>query len=174
MDHAQELYEQTQLKQRLFGEATYAAKTWDRQRRVIMKAEYLPQGSNPRFIVTNLEGDPRELYDQRYTLRGDMENRIKEQQLMLFADRTSCHDFLANQFRLLLSSSSYVLVQSLRRMALDGTEYAKAQVSTIRLKFFKIAARIRISVRRIVFHFASPYPYQSLFRRICTTLFDTG
>lgn len=174
MRRAQANYEQTGEKQRMFDEALYAAGSWDRERRVIMKAKYLPKGTNPRFIVTNLTGDPRTLYDEQYVLRGDMENRIKEQQLMLFADRTSCHDFQANQFRLLLSSCAYVLVQSLRRLALADTELANAQVSTIRLKLFKIAARVTSSVRRLVFHLATPYPYQHLFRQVCTTLHDTG
>ena len=93
---------------------------------MIVKAEHTAQGANPRFVVTNVPGDPQELYDEVYCQRGEMENRIKEQQLDLFADRTSCHRFLANQFRLLLSSAAYVLVQSLRRMALAGTELAQA------------------------------------------------
>lgn len=174
MAQAQDQFEKTGQKQRLFGEIRYAAKTWDRSRRVIMKAEYLSKGTNPRFIITNLKGNPQSLYDERYVLRGEMENRIKEQQLMLFADRTSCHEFQANQFRLLLSSCAYVLVQSLRRIALQETELAKAQVSTIRLKLFKVAARVTTSVRRLVFHLATPYPYQSLFRHVCQTLLDTG
>ena len=92
-----------------------------------------------------------------------MENRIKEQQLGLFADRTSCHKFLANQFRLLLASAAYVLIDHLRRVGLAGTEMAKAQVTTIRTKLFKIAARVTLSVRRIVFHLGSYCPYQQLF-----------
>jgi Transposase DDE domain group 1 len=110
--------------------------------------------------VTNVPGDPQELYDEVYCQRGEMENRIKEQQLGLFADRTSCHRFLANQFRLLLSSAAYVLVQALRRTALAGTELARAQVGTIRLRLFKVAARVAVSARRVVFHLASSYPYQ--------------
>jgi hypothetical protein len=92
-----------------------------------------------------------------------MENRIKEQQLDLFADRTSCHRFLANQFRLLLSSAAYVLVQALRRTALAGTELARAQVGTIRLKLFKVAARVVVTARRVVFHLATSYPYREVF-----------
>jgi len=109
-------------KQRLFGETEYAAGTWDRPRRVLMKAERLSAGPNTRFVVTNLSGPPQSLYDDVYVQRGEMENRIKEQQLMLFADRTSCQDFLANQFRLLLSSFAYVLVETLRREHLAGTD----------------------------------------------------
>ena len=152
MNTAEHQFQQTGQKQRLFTDIEYAARTWDRKRRVIMKAEYLAKGTNPRFVVTNLSGDGQTLYDELYAQRGDMENRVKEQQLMLFADRTSCHEFQANQFRLLLSSCAYVLVQSLRRIALADTELAKAQVSTIRIKLFKIAARVNTSVRRIVFH----------------------
>ena len=92
---------------------------------MIVKAEHTAQGANPRFVVANVPGDPQELYEEVYCQRGEMENRIKEQQLDLFADRTSCHRFLANQFRLLLSSAAYVLVQALRRTALAGTELAR-------------------------------------------------
>ena len=95
---------------------------------MIVKGEHNAQGSNPRFVVSNEPGDPQELYEDVYCQRGEMENRIKEQQLGLFADRTSCHKFLANQFRLLLSSAAYVLVQALRRTTLAGTELARAQV----------------------------------------------
>ncbi len=143
------------------------ASTWDRSRRVIVKAGHTAEGANPRFIVVNVPGDPQELYEDVYCKRGEMENRIKEQQLDLFADRTSCHRFLANQFRLLLSSAAYVLVQALRRAALAGTELAQAQVGTIRLKLFKVAARVVVSARRVVFHLASSYPYHELFRSVC-------
>ena len=101
-----------------------------------------------------------------YCQRGEIENRIKEQQLGLFVDRTSCHRFLANQFRLLLSSAAYVLVQALRRTALVGTELPRAQVGTIRLKLFKVAARVVVSARRVAFHLASGYPYQEVFRTV--------
>jgi hypothetical protein len=163
---AQRQFQKTGQPQRLFGSFAYAASSWDRKRRVIVKAEHNAQGANPRFIVTNVPGDPQELYDQVYCQRGEMENRIKEQQLDLFADRTSCHRFLANQFRLLLSSAAYVLVQALRRTALVGTELARAQVGTIRLRLFKVAARVVVSVRRVVFHLASSYPYQDVFRAV--------
>ncbi len=167
MKKAQVAFEKTNAKQRRFHEIRYAAETWERKRRVIVKAEYLPAGPNVRFVVTNLaEPSPEKVYDELYTARGDMENRIKEQQLGLFADRTSCHKFLANQFRLLLASAAYVLIDHLRRTALAGTELSSAQVSTIRVKLFKVAARVITSVRRIVFHLSSSYPYQPLFRRI--------
>lgn len=161
---AERQFQKTGRPQRLFGSFAYAASTWDRQRRVIVKAEHNAQGSNPRFIVANVPGDPQELYDRVYCRRGEMENRIKEQQLDLFADRTSCHRFLANRFRLLLSSAAYVLVQALRRTALAGTELARAQAGTIRLRLFKVAARVVVSARRVVFHLASSYPYQGVFR----------
>ena len=151
---------------RLFRSIRYAAKTWDTKRRVIVKAEWLTQGPNNRFVVTNLPGDAEDLYDLLYCQRGEMENRIKEQQLGLFADRTSCHAFEANQFRLLLSSAAYVLMEALRRLALKGTELARAQVQTIRLKLFKIAARVRQSVRRVVFHLATGSPYRTLLAKI--------
>jgi hypothetical protein len=163
---AQRQFQRTGQPQRIFGSFSYAASTWDRKRRVIAKAEHNAQGANPRFIVVNVPGDPQELYEDVYCQRGEMENRIKEQQLDLFADRTSCHRFLANQFRLLLSSAAYVLVQALRRTALVGTEMAKAQVGTIRLKLFKVAARVVVTVRRVVFHLASSYPYQRTFQEV--------
>ena len=123
-------------------------KSWSRERRVIGKAEYLPGKANPHFVVTNLttrEVSAKRLYERLYCIRGDMENRIKEQQLMLFADRTSCHDFLANQFRLLLSSFAYVLLHELRNTHLQGTELENAQVHRIRLVLLKIAARVTVS-----------------------------
>jgi Transposase DDE domain group 1 len=164
IDAARRLFELTGQPQRIFGTFSYAAGTWDRPRRVIVKGEHNAQGSNPRFVVSNEPGDPQELYDDVYCQRGEMENRIKEQQLGLFADRTSCHRFLANQFRLLLSSAAYVLVQALRRTALAGTELARAQVGTIRLKLLKVAARVAVTARRVMFHLATSYPYQGVFR----------
>lgn len=163
-------HRRTGQKQRLFGSFSYAAGTWDRERRVIIKAEHGSQGANPRFVVTNLPGDPHALYDDVYCQRGDMENRIKEQQLDLFAGRTSCHSFLSNQFRLLLSSAAYVLLESLRRLGLKGTELARAQAGTIRLKLLKIGARIICSARRIVLHLAGGYPLKHLFTQILLRL----
>ena len=163
MAEAEARFEATGGKQRLFGETMYAAKTWDRKRRVIMKAEYGPQGSNPRYVVTNLPGDPQTLYDRDYCARGEMENRIKEQQLDMFSDRTSCHNWWPNQIRLLLSSLAYILVESIRRLALKGTELAKAQSGTIRLKLLKIGAVVIRNTRRVRMHLASGCPYSSLF-----------
>src|SRR3954453_12862196 len=163
---AERQFQRTGQPQRLFGSFAYAAASWDRPRRVIVKAEHGARGANPRFVVANVPGDPQELYEDVYCQRGEAEDRIKEQQLDLFADRTSCHRFVANQFRLLLSSAAYVLVQALRRTALVGTELAEAQVGTIRLKLFKVAARVVVSARRVVFHLASSYPYQAIFREV--------
>jgi hypothetical protein len=171
-DQAQEQYQATGLKQRLFHELSYAAATWDRPRRVLAKAEYGDKGDNPRFLVTSLTGDAQELYEKVYCQRGEAENRIKEQQLHLFAGRTSCHDFLANQFRVMLSAAAYVLVETLRRVGLAGTELAQAQVDTIRLKVLKIGARVVRSVRRIVLHLTSAYPLQGLLAGVLRRLQD--
>ena len=171
MAAAKTQFEATQEKVRNFHEVRYAAATWDRPRRVIVKAEHLPEGPNARFVVTNLpQLSPVHIYDTLYVARGDMENRIKEQQLALFADRTSCHAFLANQFRVLLSAAAYVLVETLRRTALPGTELEAAQAGTIRLKLFKVAARVVTSVRRVIFHLSSAYPLAGLFVRLLARL----
>jgi len=163
-------YEKTGEKQRLFSEIPYAALTWDRMRRVLVKAEHSEQGSNPRYVVTNLPGDPQKLYDKVYCARGEMENRIKEQQLDLFADRTSCSRWWPNQFRLLLSGLAYLLLETIRRLGLKGTELARAQCGTIRLKLLKIGAVIRRNTRRIYFHLSSACPYQELFFRVARRL----
>ena len=128
------------------------------------------KGSNPRFIVTNLPGDNQFLYDRVYCARGDMENRIKEQQLCLFADRTSSYQWWANQFRLILSSLAYILIDSIRRLVLKNTELQPAQVSTIRLKLLKIGAVVLRNTRRIRFLLSSRYPYQDLFRMVVIRL----
>jgi hypothetical protein len=163
-------FQQTGQKQRIFGQFLYAAETWDCQRRVIVKAEHLQQGANTRFIVTNLAGEPQKLYDELYCQRGEAENKIKEQQLHLFADRTSCHDFVANQFRVLLSAAAYILMDTLRREGLANSELANAQVGTIRLKLLKIGARVVHSVRRIVVHLAGGYPLKELFIRVLSRI----
>ena len=160
---AREAFERSGDKQRLFDEFHYAAKTWDRPRRVIVKAEHTARGSNPRYVVTNLRGSPQHLYDALYCARGDMENRIKEQQLHLFADRTSCHDWWPNQYRVLLSAFAYVLLNTIRRVALAGTELARAYVGTIRLKLLKIGAVVLRNTRRVQLLFSSAHPHQDLF-----------
>lgn len=167
---AENLYIQTQEKQRLFAGFYYAAESWSHKRKIIVKAEYTALGANPRFIITNLEGDPHDLYEKIYCARGDMENRIKEQQLDLFADRTSCHQWWPNHFRLLLSSCAYVLISALRRTYLKGTALAKAQCGTIRLKLLKIGAIIIRNTRKIKFLLSSSYPYQELFSKIFAKL----
>lgn len=114
--------------------------------------------------------DPEAFYREKYCARGEMENRIKEQQLYLFADRTSCSRFIANQFRVMLSSFAYVLVDGIRRLALQGTKHAKARVDTIRLRLFKIAARVRVTARRVVFHLCSHCPSIALFNEVLARL----
>ncbi len=153
----------TGLKQRRFGEFAYAAGTWSTERRVIARIEHGPKGANPRYIVTNLEGGVQELYETLYCARGDMENRIKEQQLDLFADRTSCHRWWPNQFRLLLSSLAYTLLETIRRIGLEGTDMARAQAGTIRLKLLKIGAVILRNSRRVRFHLSGACPNKALF-----------
>jgi hypothetical protein len=167
---AENAFKETGQKQRLFGEFTYAAGTWDKERRVIARIEHTDKGENPRFIVTSLAGQGQQLYEQIYCARGEMENRIKEQQMGLFADRTSCHDFVANQFRLLLSSLAYVLIETLRRTCLAGTELAQAQATTIRLKLLKIGALVQRSVRRIVIHLSESFPMREVFQTLAATL----
>ncbi len=163
-------YRATGEKQRLFGSFTYAAGTWKRRRRIIVKAEHNRKGENPRFIVTNMAGDAKGLYDKMYCARGEAEKRIKEQQLCLFADRTSCMNWLPNQFRLLLSSVAYVLMDALRSLLLKGTRLAHARCDTLRLKLLKIGAVILRNTRRVHFLWSSAYPYQRLFTRISRCL----
>lgn len=163
MAEAARAFEASREKQRHFVRMEYAAQNWDVPRAVIAKAEHTEKGANPRFILTSLEGEGQEIYDAIYCARGEMENRIKEQQLGLFADRTSCHGWWANQFRLLLSSAAYVLMEYIRRVALSGTELARAQVTTIRLKMLKIGTVILRNTRRIRLLFSSAYPHQQLF-----------
>lgn len=159
----------TGKKVRRFTSVKYAALTWDRLRRVIAKIEHGALGSNPRFVVTNLKGDPQKLYDDVYCARGECENRIKEQ-LQLFSDRTSCHRWWANQFRLLLSSLAYALTETIRRVGLRATELARAHVHQIRLKLFKIGAVIVRTTRRIRFHLSNAYPHRELFMSVAHRL----
>ena len=163
METAEKGFASSGLKQRLFGEFAYAAGTWNAERRVIARIEHGPKGANPRYIVTNLEGRGQDLYEKLYCARGDMENRIKEQQLDLFADRTSCHKWWPNQFRLLLSSLAYTLIETIRRLGLAGTGMARAQCATIRLKLLKIGAVIVRNTRRVRFHLSGACPDKALF-----------
>ena len=170
LTEARETFATTGEKQRRFGWIEYAAGTWPRERRVIAKAEQTNQGENPRYVVTSLEGAAQEIYDKVFCARGEMENRIKEQQMGLFSDRTSCHGWWANQFRVLLSAAAYVLMETIRRTGLAGTELARAQVTTIRLKLLKIGTVIVRNTRRIRLLFSSAYPHQELFRHACAAL----
>jgi hypothetical protein len=169
MEVAKAQYQETGRAARLFKEFVYQTrKSWSRARRVVAKAEHLEKGENPRFVVTSLSREAwpmQALYEEHYCARGDMENRIKEQ-LMLFSDRTSTHYLRSNQLRLYFSSIAYVLLQMLRRLGLEGTELAKAQCSTIRLKLLKIGALIRITVRKVWVSLAGGYPYVPLFRQV--------
>ena len=172
LDQAIEQYNEIGEKQRLFCSFCYRADSWKRSRKIIAKAECMPEGTNRRFVVTNLPGAAQEIYDTVYVHRGDMENRIKELKRHLKADhlskngcfsgRTSCHRFLANQFRLLLHTFAYCLIWFLRA-ALADTELANAQADTIRLKLLKIGARIVQTSRRVWIHMASGYPHKELF-----------
>jgi hypothetical protein len=149
---------------RIFADLRYGAQTWTRSRRVILKAERLPDKDNHRYLVTNLTDGAQYLYEVVYCARGEAENRIKEQQLDLFASRTSCHAWWANQFRLLLSALAYTLMEAIRRTALHGTELADATCATIRLRLFKIGAVVVRNTRRIRFMLSGACPWQNLFR----------
>jgi hypothetical protein len=161
--------------ERIFKEFQYSTRTsWSRDRRVVAKAEHLAKGANPRFIVTSLPAETiaaQELYEKIYCARGEMENRIKECQLDLMADRTSAASLRANQLRLWFSSLAYVLVTALRRLALQGTELANATAGTIRLKLLKLGALVTVSVRRIKIAIATACPLKSVFamahERLC-------
>jgi len=175
MAQAEKEYQQTQAPARVFTEFFYSTKdTWSRERRVIAKAEHMDKGPNPRFVVTTLsqqEVAAQELYEKVYCARGECpENRIQEQQLDLFADRTSTGKMWSNQLRLYFSSIAYVLLQTLRRMALAGSELEKAQCGTIRRKLLKIGAQVRVTVRKVWVSLASGYPYAALFTRVLANL----
>jgi Transposase DDE domain group 1 len=169
---AKELAEQSESKSaRVFHEFSYKAKKWPGpKRRVIGKAEWTVLGRNPRFIITNLAGDARGLYEQDYCARGEMENRIKEQQQDLFADRTSTAGLRSNQLRLWFSTLAYLLMHRLREIGLKGTQLAHATCGSIRLKLLKIGALVKVSVRRVRVSLSSAYPLQELFGRVTRRL----
>jgi hypothetical protein len=173
MAEAKQQHQQSGQAARVFTEFFYQTRqSWSRARRVVAKAEYLAKGENPRFVVTSLPASvwpARPLYEQLYCARGEMENRSKEQ-LSLFADRMSAESLRANQLRLYFSSFAYVLVHALRRLALAGTEWAHAQVSTIRLRLLKIAAEVRLSARRIWIRYPRAYPWKAHFTAACSAL----
>lgn len=174
LHQAKQLFEATGKASRVYKDFRYRTrKSWSRERRVIGKAEHLAKGENPRFVVTSLtsdEFDAATVYEQQYCGRGDMENRIKEQQLYLFADRTSASTMRANQLRLWLSSVAYVLVNALRELGLKGTQFEKAQCHTIRLKLFKIGAAIRVTVRKVWLSLSTSYPYADTLVRVLDNL----
>ena len=166
----------TGKRSRRFREFRYRTRdSWSRRRRVIGKAEWLAKGANPRFVVTNLphsRAGKQTLYEKLYNARGDMENRIKEQQLDLFAGRTSTATLAGNQLRLYFSSCAYVLMCAMRRLALTGTRHAKAQCGTIRVRLLKIAARLRITHRTIWLALLQPIPGRTTSPRRSTTSGD--
>jgi Transposase DDE domain group 1 len=166
MHQAHLLHQFTGKAARIFTEFAYKThKSWSCSRRVVAKAEFLDKGENPRFVVTSLSAQQwpaQQLYEKLYCARGEMENRIKEQ-MCLFADRLSTDEMPGNQLRLYFSALAYTLVEALRRLALQGTEWAQAQVDTIRRKLFKIGAIVRISVRRVVLHMSSAYPWKKTY-----------
>jgi len=174
LKRAKELHEQTFQPERVFRDFEYQTlKSWSRSRRVVGKAEYMQKGENPRFVVTSLsteQFDGKTLYEEQYCGRGDMENRIKEQQLCLFADRTSAATMRANQLRLWFSSVAYTLMNALRRLGLKSTKLAKAQCDTIRLKLLKIGAQIKVTVRKVWVSLSESYPYQQLFKQVYENL----
>ena len=166
MQQARLLHQATAKAARVFTGFSYTThKSWSRARRVVAKAEYLDKGENPRFVVTSLTQEQwpdQDLYEKFYCARGEMENRIKEQ-MSLFADRLSTDEMKANQLRLYFSALAYTLIEALRRLGLQGTDWAQAQVDTIRLKLFKIGAIVRISVRRVTLQLNSAYPWKDIF-----------
>jgi len=174
LDEAKRQWSQTGQPARVFKEFSYCTReSWSRSRRVIAKAEHLDKGPNPRFVVTSVPSnvtDARAMYEDVYCARGDMENRIKEQQLCLFADRTSCATMRANELRLWFSSVAYVLMTALQRRGLEGTELQTAQCDTIRLKLLKIGARIKVTVRHVWLSLAESYPYRHIFEQVYENL----
>ena len=162
-------FEQTEEAARVFKDFTYRTKkSWSRERRVVGKAEHLKKGSNPRFVVTSLSAetvDAQTLYEKEYCGRGDMENRIKETKLFLFAQRTSCATMRANQLRLCLSTAAYILMRTLRTVGLKETPLEHAQCDTIRLRLLKIGAIVKVSVRRVLLRMSEGFPMQEVFRQ---------
>ena len=177
MHAATQQWNQTGQPARVFTEFSYQTKKtkkggWERERRVVAKAEHIDGKENPRFVVTSLTSESwgaQALYEELYCARGEMENRIKEQ-FSLFADRVSSETMRANQMRLYLSAMAYILVSGLRRLGLAGTELAEAQVPTIRTKLLKIGAQIRVTVRKVWVSMASSYPWQDLYRQVWVNL----
>lgn len=166
----QDRYRQSGKKERLIGEFSYAARSWNRERRVIARLEHGSQGADARFIVTTLPGDAAELYERLYCGRGEAENRIKEAQLDLFGRRGSCHRYAANQMRLLLAGLAYTLMVNLRRLALKGTVLERACTATIRTKLLKLGAAVLRNTRRVRLMLASSHPLREVFATAVTRL----
>jgi hypothetical protein len=162
LEEAHQRYRETEQKQKLFAEGTYQAQSWSKERRVVMKAEWLPQGPNSRFVVTNLSSEAKDLYEFYTERGGTCEVRIDEFKNGLKADRLSCHRFLANQFRLFLHMAAYWLVLRLRE-ALHKTELASMQIQQLRLRLLKIGGQVIQTARRIWFRLASSYPWKNTF-----------
>lgn len=160
MDHAKERFKETKEKQQFFTSFQYKAGSWDEERRVVGKAEVTEKGENPRYVITNMKGDPEHLYKIVYCGRGESENRIKEVQMQLFSCRTSCQQILHNQFRMLLSQMAVVIMEYARSTLLKATKFAKCNFSTIRCKLLKIASVIVFNTRRYVFRLPSSCPYK--------------
>jgi len=157
-------------KARLFDDVYYAASSWDAPRRLVMKAEWLPKGPNPRFVLTNLEEPAKTLYDDFYVQRGaDSEHRVKEFKLGIQADRLSCHNFITNQFRLLLSQAAYILLLAIRQAAKE-TQFATAQVPRLQAMLIKGAARVRVSARRVLVELAGYCPFAKELQQIAQRL----
>src|SRR5450755_4414103 len=173
MRQARQLSRRSGKTEHLYGEANYAARTWPRERRILIKAEVVQADGkepkdNPRFVITNLKQKPQWIYEKIYCQRGEIENRIKELH-ELQIDRTSCSDFWANQFRVLLTAAAYVLLQELRLRA-PGTDCARAQVWTLRERLLKLGARVLVSVRRVMVHLPVSFPFLPTFRRVALAL----
>jgi hypothetical protein len=169
LERARAEYEESGEKVRRVHSGCYAAESWSHERRVLIKAEVSAEGENPRFVVTSFaEGDPEDLYDE-YAMRGEAENRIKELKNDLQIDRTSCHRFVANQFRVLLHAAAFVLLSHLRK-ALAGTRLEKAQVCTLQRHLLKLGVRVKETVRRVWLHFASGCPLRDLWPLVLARL----
>ncbi len=171
MDQADSLYEQTGKPVRLFTSFYYQARTWDRPYRILCKAEMNEKGQNTRFVVTNLDSSRASfIYQNIYCARGQMENFIKNHKTFLHSDRTSCHAFGANQFRVFLHSAAYVLLHTLTHIGLQGTTWVNAQVNTIQNRFLKVAGRVCELKTKITFHLPRSFPLPHLFDKIMCNL----
>lgn len=174
MAGVREAFEAGEAPTAVYGEARYKAGSWKRARRVIIRADIVEHPGrepkdNPRFVITNIRGWPKQLYERVYCARGDVENRIKELKYGLQIDRTSCTSFFANQFRVLITAAAYALMQELRLKA-RHTRCANAQVSTLQLRLLKIGAWVERSVRRVVLHLPSSTVYADDWRRIARSI----